>query len=143
MFVCFAPRENPKIAIAVVVENSGYGSTWAAPIASLIMEKYLKDTITEKRMAEVERISKADLIPAAIKHWYYVKDSIKQAKLMKSLEVIVPPVEPPAVVAPKKTTFDPEAEPNRKDSGDLNFPKPAVILPGEEKNKKDNAVNGK
>ena len=139
LFVCFAPRENPKIAIAVVVENSGYGSTWAAPIASLIMEKYLKDTISEKRMPEVERISKADLIPAAIKHWYYVKDSIRQAKLMKSLEVIVPPIEPPAVVAPKKTTFDPEAEPNRKDSGDLNFPKPAVILPEEEKNKKDSA----
>ncbi len=44
MFVCFAPRENPRIAIAVVVENSGFGSTWAAPIASLMMEKYLNDT---------------------------------------------------------------------------------------------------
>ncbi len=137
LFVCFAPRENPQIAIAVVVENSGYGSTWAAPIASLMMEKYLKDTIAERRMAEVERISKADLIPSAIKHWYYVKDSIRQAKLMKALDVIVPPVEPPAVVVPKKTTFDPEAEPNRKDSGELSIERSPIILPEDEKNKKD------
>ena len=45
MFVCFAPRENPRIAIAVVVENAGFGATWAAPIASLMMEKYLNDTL--------------------------------------------------------------------------------------------------
>jgi penicillin-binding protein 2 len=48
-FVAFAPRDNPKIAIAVIVENSGFGSTYAAPIASLLMEKYLKDTISVKR----------------------------------------------------------------------------------------------
>lgn len=41
VFIAFAPKENPKIAISVVVENSGYGSTWAAPIATLMMEKYL------------------------------------------------------------------------------------------------------
>ncbi len=45
-FVAFAPRENPKIAIAVYIENGGYGSTWAAPISSLMIEKYLTDTIT-------------------------------------------------------------------------------------------------
>ena len=33
-FVCFAPRENPKIAVAVIVENAGFGATWAGPIAS-------------------------------------------------------------------------------------------------------------
>jgi penicillin-binding protein 2 len=38
VFVAFAPRDNPKIAIAVVVENSGQGATWAAPIASFIVE---------------------------------------------------------------------------------------------------------
>ncbi|MBP6335941.1 MAG: hypothetical protein KA444_10770, partial [Bacteroidia bacterium] len=56
MYVAFAPRDNPKIAIAVTVENSGFGSQWAAPIASLLIEKYLTDTITrpemEKRMRE-------------------------------------------------------------------------------------------
>jgi penicillin-binding protein 2 len=42
LFIGFAPRNNPKIAIAVVVENAGFGATWAAPIANLMMEHYLK-----------------------------------------------------------------------------------------------------
>jgi penicillin-binding protein 2 len=46
LFVAFAPRDNPKFAIAVLVENSGDGGTYAAPIASFIVEKYLKDSIT-------------------------------------------------------------------------------------------------
>ncbi|MCH8317294.1 MAG: peptidoglycan glycosyltransferase, partial [Bacteroidetes bacterium] len=46
MFIAFAPKEYPKIAISVVVENAGFGGKWAAPIASLIIEKYLKDTIS-------------------------------------------------------------------------------------------------
>jgi len=54
VFIAFAPKDNPKIAIACVVENSGFGATWAAPIASLVMEKYLKgeikQTVTEERM---------------------------------------------------------------------------------------------
>ncbi|OKS84795.1 penicillin-binding protein 2 [Mucilaginibacter polytrichastri] len=48
LFVAFAPRNNPKIAIAVIVENSGDGGTWAAPIASFIVEKYLRDSITNR-----------------------------------------------------------------------------------------------
>ncbi|RYE26681.1 MAG: penicillin-binding protein 2, partial [Sphingobacteriaceae bacterium] len=48
VFVAFAPRDNPKIAIAVIVENAGYGASWAAPIASFIVEKYLKDSITRR-----------------------------------------------------------------------------------------------
>lgn len=56
IFVAFAPRENPKIAIAVFVENGYWGARWAGPIASLMIEKYLKGTITrtdlEKRMLE-------------------------------------------------------------------------------------------
>jgi penicillin-binding protein 2 len=47
VFICFAPMDNPKIAIAVFVENSGFGGTWAAPIASLMIEKYLKGKITD------------------------------------------------------------------------------------------------
>jgi penicillin-binding protein 2 len=45
VFIAFAPKENPKIAIAVYVENAGFGGTWAAPIASLMIEKYLNDSI--------------------------------------------------------------------------------------------------
>ncbi|MFZ1801085.1 MAG: penicillin-binding protein 2 [Chitinophagaceae bacterium] len=116
IFVAFAPRQNPKIAIAVVVENAGYGATWAAPIASLMMEKYLNDTIATNRLPEVERISKADLIPAEIKHWYYMKDSIKQEKLAKQIDLDTVPVFQNNLEN-KKITFDPEAEPNRKDSG--------------------------
>jgi penicillin-binding protein 2 len=41
VFFAFAPVDNPKIAIAVVVENAGFGATWAAPIASLMIEQYL------------------------------------------------------------------------------------------------------
>jgi penicillin-binding protein 2 len=42
IFIAFAPKDNPKIAIATYVENGGFGATWAAPIASLMIEKYLK-----------------------------------------------------------------------------------------------------
>ncbi|HAM11671.1 MAG TPA: penicillin-binding protein 2 [Bacteroidales bacterium] len=56
IFVLFAPLDNPKIAISVIIENGGFGATWAAPIASLMVEKYLNDTIKrpdlEKRMLE-------------------------------------------------------------------------------------------
>ena len=55
-FIAFAPEENPTIAIAVIIENGGYGATWAAPIASLMIEKYIRGyTIREdleKRMME-------------------------------------------------------------------------------------------
>lgn len=62
VFIAFAPMEDPKIAIAVYVENSGFGGTWAAPIASLIIEQYLTDTITRPEM--VKRMVEADLIAA-------------------------------------------------------------------------------
>ncbi len=46
IFVAFAPRDNPKIAIAVFIENSGYGATWAGPIATLMLEKYINGKIS-------------------------------------------------------------------------------------------------
>jgi penicillin-binding protein 2 len=45
IFIAFAPKENPKIAIAVYVENQGFGTTYAAPIASLMIEKYLSGEV--------------------------------------------------------------------------------------------------
>lgn len=58
VFIAFAPIENPKIAIAVFIENSGFGGTWAAPTASLIIEKFLTGKITnegkEKRIMEAK-----------------------------------------------------------------------------------------
>ncbi len=50
--VGFAPRENPKIAIAVVVENAGFGATYAAPIFSLLVEQYLKGKIANKEIED-------------------------------------------------------------------------------------------
>ena len=52
LFIAFAPKENPQIAIAVVVENAGFGATWAVPIATLMMEKYLKGEISRKHVEE-------------------------------------------------------------------------------------------
>jgi penicillin-binding protein 2 len=49
IFVAYAPKENPKIAIAVLVENGYYGSTWAGRITSLMIEKYLKGYVTLKK----------------------------------------------------------------------------------------------
>jgi len=50
IFIAFAPKDNPQIALAVYVENGGWGSTWAAPIASLIVEKYLTGQVENKKL---------------------------------------------------------------------------------------------
>ena len=60
IFFAFAPKNDPKIAIAVVVENSGFGATWAAPIASLMMEKYLTGKV-DTRPYLMERMLKGNL----------------------------------------------------------------------------------
>lgn len=67
IFMAFAPRENPKIAIAVVVENAGFGATWAGPIASLMMEKYLTGKIAENRLYLEQRMVDANLMPSSRK----------------------------------------------------------------------------
>lgn len=51
-FLCFAPRDNPKIAISVYVEHGRWGGTSAAPIASLIVEKYLTGKISRPELVE-------------------------------------------------------------------------------------------
>ncbi|MEE4257714.1 MAG: penicillin-binding protein 2 [Bacteroidales bacterium] len=62
MFIAFAPYDNPKIALSVIVENSGFGTTWAAPIATLMIEKYLNKKTSrpwlEERMINGNLISK-------------------------------------------------------------------------------------
>lgn len=66
VFVGFAPRENPKIAIAVIVENGGFGGAYAAPIASYITEKYLTDTLSGRYIngSSIEKYMNANLLPA-------------------------------------------------------------------------------
>ena len=52
IFMAFAPKYNPKIAVAVFVENAGYGGTHAAPLASLIIEKHLNGVVKRQKMSE-------------------------------------------------------------------------------------------
>ncbi|MBQ9469425.1 MAG: penicillin-binding protein 2 [Bacteroidales bacterium] len=60
VFFAFAPKDDPQIAIAVYVENAGFGGTWAAPIASLMIEKYLNGSVSRTWMEE--RILNANLL---------------------------------------------------------------------------------
>ena len=53
IFIAFAPKNNPKIAIAIYVENGGWGSKWAAPIGSLMIEKYLSNEIQNKELEKI------------------------------------------------------------------------------------------
>ncbi len=52
VFMAFAPKDNPQIAISVYVEYSGFGGTWAAPISALLIEKYLTDSISDPRQEQ-------------------------------------------------------------------------------------------
>ncbi len=87
VFFAFAPRNNPKIAIAVVVENAGYGSTWSAPIASLLIEKYLRDSISRPKYY-TDRLLNANLLPKKNVPIFIplVKDSLKTKLLIDSLK---------------------------------------------------------
>jgi penicillin-binding protein 2 len=62
VFICFAPENDPKIAVAAYIENAGFGATWAAPIASLLVEKYLRGEISEERKYLEDRILQANLM---------------------------------------------------------------------------------
>lgn len=62
VFICFAPMDDPKIAVAAYIENAGFGATWAAPIASLLIEKYLNGEINEQRTGLEERVLQGDLM---------------------------------------------------------------------------------
>jgi len=61
VFFAFAPRENPQIAIAVYVEHGVWGASYAAPIASLMIEKHLKGVISPKRKYLEDRMLEANL----------------------------------------------------------------------------------
>lgn len=62
IFMSFAPREHPEIAISVYVENAGFGATWAVPIGSLMIEKYLNGEIRQERKWVEKRILEAKLL---------------------------------------------------------------------------------
>ncbi|TRX35301.1 penicillin-binding protein 2 [Flavobacterium sp. ZT3R18] len=87
IFVAFAPKDNPKIAIAILVENGGFGSTIAGPIASLMIEKYLRKKISrtdlETRVLNISlqgRYAKLGGLSEEIKKELRTKDSILKSK---------------------------------------------------------------
>ncbi|MGL5691002.1 MAG: penicillin-binding protein 2 [Bacteroidales bacterium] len=66
IFMGFAPKDNPKIAIAVYIENAGFGATYAVPIASLMVEKYLNDSISNERKWMEENMLKTKITKSGI-----------------------------------------------------------------------------
>ncbi len=79
MFVCFAPRENPQIAVAVVIQNAGFGATWAGRIGSLLVEKYLRDTLTAVRVKLATDIANTNLMPGYFVRLQFITDSVRAA----------------------------------------------------------------
>ena len=87
IFVAFAPKDNPKIAIAIMVENGGFGATIAGPIASLMIEKYLRQKITrldlEKRILATSlqsQYAKLGGLSDAVKLQLRISDSLLKKK---------------------------------------------------------------
>jgi membrane peptidoglycan carboxypeptidase len=139
LFVCFAPKDDPKIAVAVVVENAGFGATWAGPIAGLMMEKYINDTLTKESQLKADNLSQVDLMPAAIKAWYvrnnrndlltpleYSNDELSDVWDMEMLSEITPV----SKVTPK---IDTAAIQKDSPTAPIPIPRPAI--------KKDSALN--
>lgn len=62
VFICFAPKDNPKIAVAAYIEHGSFGARWAAPIASLLTEKYLTGEIRESRKPLEKRMMEGRLL---------------------------------------------------------------------------------
>lgn len=83
VFVCFAPKEDPQIAVAVIVQNAGYGGTWAGPISRILMEKYLLDTLNARSKADLERISKTNKMPGYLKRLQFKTDSIRAQEWLR------------------------------------------------------------
>lgn len=122
-FCAFAPRENPKIAIMCVVENSGrFGGTYAAPIVTLMIEKYLNDTISAKRKPLIERMEQTNLIPPLMKKAMNTKDSLRrireaEAKQEGESTIVNHPVNDKPVPAKK-----PESSGNKPTKPDMTTP---------------------
>lgn len=84
-FVCFAPRDNPKIAVAVIVENAGFGATWAGPIARMVIEKYLNDTLSGQSKLDSARISEKEIILPVVKAKRMRLDSLRRVRLAREM----------------------------------------------------------
>ncbi|MBW0177142.1 penicillin-binding transpeptidase domain-containing protein [Sediminibacterium sp.] len=112
-FGAFAPRENPRIAIAVMCENAGYGATSAAPIASLLIEKYLKDSVSgNDRKAKIEQLANMNLIPPQMKRQMVKRDSLRQAQQLAAAKKAARDTSG-VEEAPEETDTDSSVTPNK------------------------------
>lgn len=158
-FFCgFAPRDNPKIAIMCVVENSGrFGGTYAAPIVGFMIEKYLKDSITDKaRKERLEYYANLNLIPPRIYAQIRTQDSMRHAKdsaylvakgyikLIKDTLEIDEEDEQDALDKLKKDKETPKKSPGKDSTNRKMIIKPDAILPDEKKRQeaRDTSGNG-
>jgi penicillin-binding protein 2 len=125
MFVAFAPKEDPKIAIAVVVENAGYGGTWGGPIARILMEKFLNDTISKASQEEYEIYCKTNKMPKHLKRLQFKEDSIRARKWFEMTK--------DSSYINKYTRIDPTKNPAKKKEAPekTNQPSLLAVLPNE------------
>ena len=152
-FFCgFAPRDNPKIAIMCVVENSGrFGGTYAAPIVGLMIEKYLKDSITDDaRKKRIEQLSELKLMPSRIFAELRRQDSMRHSKdsayllakgyiklFIDSAEIDEDQLDKEELQKVKK-----DQTPSKKNQGKDSTIKAQAILPSEKRNQiKDSSRN--
>ncbi|GEM54227.1 penicillin-binding protein 2 [Flavobacterium branchiophilum NBRC 15030 = ATCC 35035] len=111
IFVAFAPMENPKIAIAVFVENGGFGANIAGPIVSLMIEKYIKKKITLTRLEQ--RMFNTSLQPLYNRYENKPTDTIKKETTKPLVPKNTSPETKPAVKPadkPKPNTVDAELD---------------------------------
>jgi penicillin-binding protein 2 len=140
----FAPRDNPRIAIAVICENSDQGARVAAPIASLMVEKYLKDSIrgAERKAMEVEFTNKV-FIPPLMRAAIARNDSLKrirEAQLEQKLN------NKETEEGPEEYNTDPDAKPQQpaapeKPVDPKKKPTTPAVLPDDKKNKKNTRIS--
>jgi penicillin-binding protein 2 len=111
MFVAFAPRENPRICVAVCIEQAGFGATWAGPIASLMIQKYLTDSIPPNRKALEKKMFTSNIIPNSI----YQADTFKRRRAKIRAEQIQFIKDSIAKIKPNAISFNTNSKtPNKK-----------------------------
>jgi penicillin-binding protein 2 len=137
VFTCFAPVDDPKIAVCVYIRNAGFGATVAAPMAKLIVRQYINDSLDKKDSLEVESWAKRTIIPGFIRERKYQQDSADAFSLFRQTgdsDLIMRYLPPPPVV--------------KSDTAKTNLPKdkklpamptkPAAVVNDGKNNKKQN-----
>ncbi|MES2005156.1 MAG: penicillin-binding protein 2 [Bacteroidota bacterium] len=146
-FGAFAPRDNPRIAIAVICENSDQGARVAAPIASLLVEKYLKDSVRgTERKAMIEEYTNRVYLPPAMRMAIAKNDSLKRIKETQLLlEQKLNKKEAEDSLEEDNQNIDPDAKPAPATPAAPAVPKKKTIPPAalnidDKKNKKTTRI---